>query len=332
MVVTVNGDERVTYSQKATEINAYAGSDIITLAASSSIGEFYHTEIKEDNFSIWKSEFEIHKDADVSLRLPEISFLGISFSILNDLKSRVGGLGEYTTFHKQFSLIYLPSIDVSYKFGAGRYAQFGVNINRDYLWKIIDSPSLAVELFQNAEFKTPLLVNNRPSYASGEMVGIVENFISTLSEGYLTKLYVHAKILDLIRLSIERLSGQVSSQSIQLTDQEILAINKSYLFLIKNLSQHISLDQAASNFGIKRNILSKGYKSLYGMDLSEVIFKERMQLAYHLLKHDKKSVKEVSKLTGYGSQQNLSNAFKKYFGYPPKVLSKSGKTSSLNDF
>lgn len=80
----------------------------------------------------------------------------------------------------------------------------------------------------------------------------------------------------------------------------------------KNPNLTISL--ISDNFNLNASYLSRIFKKLMGISLSEYIHKVRINKAIELMHKDKLSVREISEMVGYNNVLTMNRAFKKYQG------------------
>jgi|GEM_PF-3465121 len=77
-------------------------------------------------------------------------------------------------------------------------------------------------------------------------------------------------------------------------------------------------EEIAERFSTTRQTLHREFKKSFGMTLHKMVESERMQKGKFLLKAQKLSVTEVSKILGYSDIYSFSNAFKQFYGKSPK--------------
>ena len=154
---------------------------------------------------------------------------------------------------------------------------------------------------------------------------LVSMIIAMMETRSLTRLLLEAKTRELIHLCMERIRAARFGAPVPLTMLEEEAMRKVCDLLLTHLDRHITIADAADRFGISEKKLSKAFKARNGIDLSDYILKERMELARYWLRQGK-SVKETARLTGYPSRQNFSAMFTKYFNENPRdVLKPKGR-------
>jgi AraC-like DNA-binding protein len=118
-------------------------------------------------------------------------------------------------------------------------------------------------------------------------------------------------------------------------DEYLLAIQNTedmksdkYYQLAKQIQQYVmeqyadpnlNVDHLAEIFGYSANYLSKIYKNLTGLYLHEYIKNVRIQHAKNLLKETKRSIHEISEMTGFVNYNYFFSLFKKESGLTPTV-------------
>lgn len=99
-----------------------------------------------------------------------------------------------------------------------------------------------------------------------------------------------------------------------LTNEERKAIYRTKSFLLNHLHQKPSIQTLARNAGMTAEKFSFSFKQLFGMSIQVYTHASKMQLAYFLLLHTERPIKEIAKITGYAHTQNFMHAFKQFFG------------------
>ena len=105
--------------------------------------------------------------------------------------------------------------------------------------------------------------------------------------------------------------------SSQKTQSENPTITKVCDFIQKNLSQDISLEDAAEYANISSFYLSKLFKEEKGISFITYLTDSRLEKAQELLQQSEYSIKEVTSMIGYNDQNYFSRLFKNKFGISP---------------
>jgi len=147
----------------------------------------------------------------------------------------------------------------------------------------------------------------------------------------ITPLLLEAKVLECLSLIAQELNTLndeefldmlelktlVSSNEVQLTTQEIHAIQKAHDILTSHLDHPPSLKQLSDDLLISEQKLSLGFKDLFHTTIGQFIKDQRMHEAANLLTTTEHSIDEISNMVGYSHPSNFGKAFKaKYLRTP----------------
>ena len=99
-------------------------------------------------------------------------------------------------------------------------------------------------------------------------------------------------------------------------------IKKVCDYVDKNISQDISLEQAADMAGVSSFYLSKLFKEEKGETFINFISDKRLEKARQLLAETELSIKEITAEVGYNDQNYFSRIFKTKYGLSPKEYRK----------
>lgn len=101
------------------------------------------------------------------------------------------------------------------------------------------------------------------------------------------------------------------------TDYDIECFKKAKSIIDGNTRVHYSIEILAEKTGIGKTKLKIGFKEYFKKGLFAYLREQRMIKAAELLMHSNKTIKEISKTTGYKYYSNFLSAFTTYHGLPP---------------
>lgn len=101
------------------------------------------------------------------------------------------------------------------------------------------------------------------------------------------------------------------------TDYDIECFKKAKTIIDADTSVHYSIEILAEKIGIGKTKLKIGFKEYFKMGLFTYLREQRMIKAAELLMHSNKTIKGISKATGYKYYSNFLSAFTAYHGLPP---------------
>ena len=115
--------------------------------------------------------------------------------------------------------------------------------------------------------------------------------------------------------------GQLVKQSNKKIDTSLIEkINLAQEILLSDLENPPSLTELANKIGMNTNKLKVEFKAQFGVPVFKYLQNERLTKAYHLIKHQRKTIQEAAWDVGYDSLGSFSNAFEKKFGYRPSQV------------
>ncbi|UKS29188.1 response regulator [Paenibacillus sp. HWE-109] len=99
-------------------------------------------------------------------------------------------------------------------------------------------------------------------------------------------------------------------------------VNKIHAYIHQNLSKDVTLQSISEYVYLHSVYLSKLYKEITGLNLSEYILHARMEEAKNLLEKSTYKIYEITEKVGYQSPQHFIRRFKKYYGVTPDIFRK----------
>jgi len=104
----------------------------------------------------------------------------------------------------------------------------------------------------------------------------------------------------------------------QLTPDDIESLYRARIMILEDTTHHYNIQQIATACLMSPTKLKKGFKMVFGVGLFEYLETARLEKAKEMMADRNKSLKQISKATGYKHQNNFSKAFKKRYGMSPK--------------
>ncbi len=96
-------------------------------------------------------------------------------------------------------------------------------------------------------------------------------------------------------------------------------------YISNNLSSEITLSSLSKSFSISESHLSRKFKSIFGIGISEYVRYMRMQKAIKLLIGTNLSISEISERCGFNDSNYFSTIFKQTMGVSPHKYRKSNR-------
>jgi len=198
-----------------------------------------------------------------------------------------------------------------------------VRIERDYFMNLLsDAEPWSAALREKLERRET--TQSRQGLLCAAMQQIIHDILCTPLTGYLKKIFVEAKVLELIALQLHQSKNEVEEAGCPLRKKDREILEAIHEYLAASFTEDHSLKQLSKTYGLNEFILKKGFKCLYGRTIFEYLFELKMNHARHLLLEEGKMVCEVSREVGYKNPNHFSTAFKKKFGMNPVLLRHPG--------
>lgn len=166
----------------------------------------------------------------------------------------------------------------------------------------------------------PFTLVTSDEYQDGRFKVLIKEIVYTVQPDYIRRIFLEAKILELLSLQLERLENKQLSPG-NFSKEDILKLEEAKTLVEQNLQTPCSLIELARKTGLNDFKLKKGFKELFGNTVFGYLFELRMDSAYQLLKEGK-TVSEVSEMVGYKNAHHFTSAFKKRYHLLPSQIGK----------
>jgi len=147
---------------------------------------------------------------------------------------------------------------------------------------------------------------------------ILNQIMTCPYRGGLKRLYLEAKVLELIIPQIAPLNSLASTNPVLFDKSDTDLIRETELLLRENLDNPPSLPELARHAGVNKNKLNQGFRKIFGTSVFDHLRILRLERARALLENEHKSVTEVAYEVGYTHPENFTRAFKRHFCTSPK--------------
>ncbi len=199
-----------------------------------------------------------------------------------------------------------------------------INLAPAFFKKFLPEHSGLFETFRNAiEKQRSTLINPEHNLISLEMYQIMNDLMNCDRKGIFKRIYLEAKVSELLLLQLEQLFHNTSSSStLPKKDEEKIYAVRDYI--VNNLNTTCSLNELAHQVGTNEFTLKKGFKELFGTTVFGFWNDTKMELAKKMLLDSDMNISEISDMIGYKNPRHFSAAFKrKYHIVPSKVGNRS---------
>ena len=163
------------------------------------------------------------------------------------------------------------------------------------------------------------------------MRSIVKQIIDCPFMGAIKRLYLQGKILELMALQLEAVTGQgTASPTTALKPDTIARIHYAAEILRSHLEHPPIQIDLARQVGLSDRTLQKGFKAVFGVTPFVYLTQQRMRQAERLLRESERTVAEVANIVGYVNPAQFAAAFKRQLGITPsECLGGKNRRNSL---
>ncbi|WP_316839490.1 AraC family transcriptional regulator [Pedobacter gandavensis] len=228
--------------------------------------------------------------------------------------------GEISFEAQQHNIIYVNGMDGKMEWSDKELKVFEVNLSPSFFKKYLPEDSQLFRQFKKAMDKgySSLL---RPDHnlINLQMHQIIKEMIHCDRKGAFKKMFLEAKVIELLLLQLEQLSEKDAlSASLKKSDiEKIYAVRE---FILTNLTHTCSLIDLSHKVGTNEFTLKKGFKELFGTTVFGFWNDLKMAEAMKMLQQQGMKINEVSDAIGYKNPQHFSAAFKRKFGVVPSSV------------
>ncbi|WP_299701975.1 AraC family transcriptional regulator [uncultured Pontibacter sp.] len=152
---------------------------------------------------------------------------------------------------------------------------------------------------------------------SPAMKQVIHEIRSTCRTGLIKRLYLEAKIMELLMLQLEQLQHSAQDRKSVLRGDDESRILQARAILEKDYCSPPSLTQLARLVGLNEFKLKQGFKECVGTTVHGYAVQLRMEKAKELLQDLQLPVGDIALQVGYKSPAYFTAAFKKHFGVLP---------------
>ena len=139
-------------------------------------------------------------------------------------------------------------------------------------------------------------------------------------------LSVRARLYDLVVLlsnGFEQDAQQRDTQEKSAQAAMLANLEKAFLYVERNFSQHIDLQDAADELGFTTSYFARFFKRFTGTTFMEYLTAYRVGRVQRLLAERRMNVTQIAEATGFSSVKTFNRVFKAHTGMSPREYQKS---------
>lgn len=222
---------------------------------------------------------------------------------------------EFTT--NRHNIIYVPGIRGSIHFSTGSMRTLEINLVPSLFKKYLQDVCAYNNFLSLIRMQSPALLGKHNMPITPGMMHIINAIIGCTKKGIYKRLFLEAKVIELLLLQLEQFAKHDCSVFCSLKPADIEKMYHAKEIILKQLHNPCSLIDLARQVGTNEFTLKKGFKEVFGTTVFGMVAEVKMEQARQLLLSGKKNIAEISDLSGYSHQAHFTKAFKKKFGLSP---------------
>ncbi|RYF78605.1 MAG: AraC family transcriptional regulator [Cytophagaceae bacterium] len=293
-------------------------------------GSLIDTQITTGDFFLSYYTFQLTQPIQL-INEVEQEVIRLDFALQGDCLVQLGGKPPRQRFSTgQHNICYLPESKNLYTYQVGNQVlDYSVII----IPKAIYRRLVPVDSGLHRQFDA-LITQQKAAFANVKnlpitpaMERLLRDMRSSQRTGPLQRLFLEARVLELLTLQLEQMQGaQPSSRSLKQTDGR--KINEALERLDASYVNPPTIVELAKLVGLNEFNLKRGFKDQVGTTILGYITQRRMEDAKRLLLESDETISEVAYWVGYKNPAHFTVAFKQYFGVLPSAFRTQGGIGS----
>jgi len=213
-----------------------------------------------------------------------------------------------------------------------QYAHLSIYYQKKYLLPLAGGVSGLTPFLAKVSVGQPARLGEHYMTADIPILSVIDNILECTYQGHIRELYIGHLCTELLLLALVRMAGNYPSASGMINEEDAIHVYKAKEVILGDLGHHTSLTSLAEQMGLSIYKLNHGFKAIYGIGATEFLHEARMKRAHQALSETDMTIGAISKAIGYSHPHAFALAFKKYFGYTPAFVQRSGKAISFLSF
>ena len=251
------------------------------------------------------------------------------------LHFEIEGSNHYTPFNVEdrsiyipnghYNLFILPRVNGVINYKRNYRKTLEIVFTENYLKKIIGN-DLEVNLHDFGTAianKKPFIMWETSKPISMELLTFIQEIVTCPYEGDLKKGFLEAKVNELLIVLLAKTREEkYKEENIVLPKTDYSKILEVEGHIQENLKKSLKIKELAGLVGINTSKLKHDFKIVFSSTIFKHITKLRMGKAKSLIEDNNFTISQASYEVGYKNPQHFTVAFKKVYGFMPRMLKK----------
>lgn len=285
------------------------------------LGNIFQQYQQHEHFNL--AVVQAQPEEDIELTTESMSTgVNMNFMLSGSIYTRFSQLPhDIHLTQARHNLLYINNTNGYHIFQKGQLFQnLHISLSEAYFKELCPPTSQASEKLHTHMLKQqPVLASQNHGTITLQMSQAIQQVLNCGFRGAMQKLYMEAKVLELLALQLNQFELQESATTGTFSAEKALAEElRQYLHL--HYLDLPSLKELARGFGTNEFKIKKVFREHIGSGIFAYAQQLRLHHAKDMLLDGKLTVAEVADLIGYSHANHFSNAFKKHFGHSPSSI------------
>ena len=297
-----------------------------TLFLPPTLGQGYLRGINlRDGLDLFIHEFDLKQDLIIDFRKlsTQYSLIDFTFCVSGKTAGRIPGIkSKLRVSAGQTTFAMIPDAAGTTELLAGqKITVITVAVAPKLLLTLLDSDLNKFSIdwqqrLQNAA-STPYF---QPNHTTPEITHILQLILNCPHQGGIRRLYLEAKVLELIAICMSQLTHYLSDAASLdwVKSKDADSLHRAKDILLQNINNPPSLAALARQVGINERKLQRGFQQIFGTTVFGFLHDHRMEQARQLLETNQMTVEAIANAVGISHRGYFANAFKRKFGSTPR--------------
>lgn len=276
----------------------------------------YHVDLPKSGLEIYSFKAHFRSNLDmVCEAIDERPYLWIAMNFTGNCAYSQSPTiqGETEDNHGYLALLKAPPIRLGYV--SGVYHGAGISVSPERLGEILRDQidDRRISKFTEGTFQSEII-----RFGTTEsMRRIADQIHYNPYGGRMKDVYLEGKALEILTEAFDSaLDGRKKEENLGSRRRAFEARE----IMMRDLHAPPFIADVAKKVGVSQKKLIDIFREVFGATPLQCLVRWRLERARAILQEGNVSVKQVSYMVGYNYESNFSNAFTRYFGFPPSNL------------
>ena len=301
----------------------------VCYGASGPFGRILVQHLDLGGISVWYSTLCMAQDEEITY-VHDAPALRLQVVLRNSYNYTLAGLGKGVLHERGVCLNFVPSMQMTLRLRKQEtYSHVTIYYPTEHLRGLQDSFGGMGRFLHGVQAGVAAQFHPGYGIADARMLSLINELLDSRLSARIRRVYLGSLAAEVLLLGLIKLTESRPDVHPLLNGAEVDKIYSVREWLLQDLGRSFSLPEIAVHAGLSAYKLNNGFKALYGIGVMAYLLEARMEKAHAVLLETDTAIPIVARESGYPHTPIFSLAFKKYFGYTPIFVQKSGRKSSL---